>query len=129
MPASSSPDAAQDVLEVERRRYEAMCAGDADALDQLLHERLGYVHSDGTTDGKASYLAGVRSQRWAYQSIRARDQQVRMLGDAALIQGIVAIDVVIEGAPTRFEVVMITALSRDAGLWQVIHSQGTRRAA
>jgi ketosteroid isomerase-like protein len=117
-----------EVLAVEAERYGAMCAGDSAALAGILHEDLGYVHSDGTTDTRSSYLAGVEGKRWDYQSIVARDQHVRLIGDTALLQGRVNISVIIEGTPARFEVMMLTVLTRVAGRWQVIHSQGTRLA-
>ncbi len=122
-----SEDAA-DILAVEARRYEAMRAGDADALDELLHEDLRYVHSSGLSDTKASYLDSVRQRKWTYQSIEARDQSVRIYGDLALLTSRILMTVVIDDAPARFEVVMVTALSRNAGKWQVVHAQGTRAA-
>src|ERR1700712_538099 len=119
-------DGAAEALAIEKRRYDAMCSADTSTLEHLLHDDLSYVHSDGTTDGKKSYLAGIRRKKWVYKTIQARDQRVTMLGDTALIRGLVRLSVAIDGVPTRFEVVMLTALSRNKGQLQVIHSQGTR---
>lgn len=129
MPRNMPADDLAQVLAVEVVRYRAMCAGDAAVLAGLLHEDLSYVHSDGTTDTRSSYLAGVESRRWNYQSIVAHDQHVRLLGETALLQGRVDISVTIEDVATRFQVLMLTVLTRVAGRWQVIHSQGTRLAA
>lgn len=128
MPRNMPANDIAQVVAVEARRHRAMCAGDSAALAEILHDDLVYVHSGGTTDTKSTYLAGVEKGRWDYHAIDARDQHVRRIGGTALLTGRVAISVTIEGAPTRFEVMMITVLTRSRDQWQVIHSQGTRIA-
>src|SRR2546423_14683414 len=59
------------ILELEQRRFKAMCDGDAAALGVLLHADLTYTHSSGAVDSKESYTRGVRDKLWDYQSIKA----------------------------------------------------------
>ena len=54
------------IAQLEDRRYEAMLRGDVATLDHLLDDRLRYVHSNGSADGKASYLDGFRKGVWSY---------------------------------------------------------------
>src|SRR5215469_14471598 len=68
------------ILELEQRRFKAMCDGDADALGALLHDGLTYTHSSGTVDSKESYTRGVREKLWHYQSIKASDATVSIAG-------------------------------------------------
>ena len=51
------------IRELEARRYRAMIEADTAALETLLADTLVYTHSNATTDGKASYIAGVRSKK------------------------------------------------------------------
>ena len=72
------------ILELEQRRFKAMCDGDADALGALLHDGLTYTHSSGAVDSKASYTGGVRDKLWDYRSIKASDATVSLHGGAAV---------------------------------------------
>ena len=71
------------ILELEQRRFKAMCDGDADALGALLHDGLTYTHSSGALDSKESYTRGVREKLWDYRSIKASDATVSIHGSAA----------------------------------------------
>ena len=51
---------------MEDRRYAAMLYKDVKMLRSLLHDQLTYVHSSGTTDTKASYIAGLEAGTWDY---------------------------------------------------------------
>ena len=51
------------ILQLEERRYRAMCEADAATLEKLLADTLVYTHSTGAADGKAAYIAGVRDTR------------------------------------------------------------------
>ena len=85
--------------ELEDRRYRAMVAADAAALDELLADTLIYTHSNATSDTKASYLAGVRNGKWKYRGIERPVEDIQVHGDCAIITGRVRIDILIDGAP------------------------------
>src|SRR5947209_20079090 len=51
-----------EILDLEQRRFKAMCNGDADALGALLHDGLTYAHSSGASDSKRSDTRGVRGE-------------------------------------------------------------------
>jgi hypothetical protein len=67
---------AQEILALEQRRFKAMIAGDAGALEALLHRDLKYTHSSSTVDSKDSYVRGVRETLWDYRSIRTSNEAV-----------------------------------------------------
>ena len=70
--------------ELEDRRYRAMIAADAAALDELLADTLIYTHSNATSDTKASYLAGVRNGKWKYRSIERPVEDIQVHGDSVV---------------------------------------------
>src|SRR6185295_967981 len=107
------------ILALESRRFKAMCAGDADALDELLHRDLMYTHSSGAVDSKASYLRGVREKFWDYKSIKSSDERVSVYGSAALIHCRLQIDLTRQGEPRTVDSVALTVWVEDAGQWQV----------
>ena len=63
-------DAAIDEIKtLEERRYRAMIAGDAAALDELCSDDLIYTHSKGDHDDKRSYLHKVGFRYFTYLEI------------------------------------------------------------
>ena len=76
----------QTIRELESRRFRAMIEADAVALEALLADGMVYTQSSATTDGKASYIAGVKSKKWQYRQIDRPDHLVEIghIGDAGL---------------------------------------------
>jgi hypothetical protein len=69
---------------MEDRRYAAMLYKDVKMLRSLLHDQLTYVHSRGTTDTKASYIAGLKAGTWDYRCIRRSKQTIKVQKSLAL---------------------------------------------
>ena len=118
------------ILALERRRFDAMCAGDAGALDQLLHRDLTYTHSTGTVDGKQSYIGGVRERLWDYRSITTSNEVVSIHGNTALVHCRLRIDLTVKDVPKLVDSVALTVWIEDDGRWQVaaVHSTPYPRA-
>ena len=122
-----SPEAAA-ILDFEKRRFAAMCAGDAEALERILRDGMTYTHSSGIIDTKESYILGVRERRWDYQRIMPSRQQVTLLGDTALVLARWEIDVAIGGTPKHVDSTALTVLVREQGEWQVAAVHSTKFA-
>ena len=112
------------ILELEQRRFKAMCDGDADALGALLHDDLTYTHSSGAVDSKESYTRGVRDKLWDYRSIEAGDATVSLNGNAALVHCRLRIDVIARGVPRIVESVALAVWVDDGG-WTCIAVHST----
>lgn len=70
---------------LESRRYGAMTSNDLETLAALFHDDLIYTHSSGVVDTKASYLDALRSGRTRYLEVKQGEQQVKLLGEVALV--------------------------------------------
>ncbi len=75
------------ILELEQRRFKAMCDGDADALGALLHADLTYTHSSGAVDSKESY---TRASATSSGTIRASGKATRRCRSTAAPQWCIA---------------------------------------
>jgi hypothetical protein len=71
----------------ELARFAANDAADAKALGDLLDADLEYVHSNGDLDTKASFIESLTSGRRDYVSSQPTIENIRILGDVALIRG------------------------------------------
>lgn len=121
--AATDP-AIEAVLDFERRRFAAMCAGDVETLEVFMRDGMTYTHSSGIIDTKESYIRGVREKLWDYRQIRPSRQRVTLIGDTALVLARLEIDVVIAGAPKQVDSTALTVLVRENGDWRAaaIHS-------
>ena len=89
----------KEILALEDKRYAAMCGGDFDALEAMLHDELLYTHSSGLTDTKATWLSSLRLGKTKYKSAACSDRKVRLAGDTALVTGQAAIEAETNGQP------------------------------
>ncbi|MBK6658636.1 MAG: nuclear transport factor 2 family protein [Proteobacteria bacterium] len=90
-------------MALETRRYAAMTSNSLDALADLFHDDMIYTHSSGVVDTKASYLEALRSGRTRYLEVEQIEQEVRLLGEVALVIGAshIEVDVVVNGEKLR----------------------------
>jgi hypothetical protein len=114
-----------EVLALEERRLKAMIAGDADALETILHSDLKYTHSSGVVDGKESYIRGVREKLWDYLGIDADNAVMTVYGDTALIHCRLRIDLEVNGVPRQVDSLALTVWIKDEGRWQVLAVHST----
>lgn len=113
------------IRELESRRFRAMIEGDAKALEQLLADTMLYTHSTATTDGKASYIAGVTSGKWRYKKIERPEESIQVYGDSAVVTGRVTIDIVVEGAPKKMNSRYTDVWVKGPKGWQMVAWQST----
>lgn len=74
------------ILAVEKRRQDALIAGDLDVLDAIFEDSLIHIHAPGLVHTKDLLLEHVAVRR-AYIEITRQDLLVRVFGDTAVITG------------------------------------------
>ncbi|TAE41411.1 MAG: nuclear transport factor 2 family protein [Runella slithyformis] len=82
------PAVEQAVMNVEKQRFEAQVKKDYAALETLLSDDLVYVHSNGNTDSKVSYIQSIKDGKSQYDEIKSEEMKVRIYGKTAIINGI-----------------------------------------
>ena len=118
-------DIRQTIRELESRRYRAMIEADKAALEQLLADGMVYTHSNATTDGKASYIAGVTSGKWQYRKIDRPVEDIQVHGDTVVVTGQVRIDIVVEGQAKNMNSRYTDVWVKGANGWQMTAWQST----
>jgi ketosteroid isomerase-like protein len=114
------------VLALEERRRQALLAGDLPALQGLLADDLVYVHSTGTCDGKATYLAKLSGGSLKYLELNFSDLQVQSLQQAAVVSGRMAAVVSKDGQRKNVASLFMTVWGSGAdGAWRLHAHQGT----
>lgn len=112
-------DVLQEIMALERRRVEALIAGDVAALEKLMADDLVHVHGNGQLDDKAGYLHGVET-RYRFHSVERGDLSVRAYGDVAVVVGPLRQIVSVEGVekPSRISAVATQTWVRSGGSWK-----------
>ena len=113
-------DARELLLDAERRLQAAQRAGDVDALDALLDDRLVATGPDGASFGKADDLEAHRSGVLRITKLVQEDLDVLLDGDVAITRVTVSAEAVQGGVPTAGRLKYTrTWVRRDDG-WRVL---------
>ena|SRR5215470_11435628 len=116
-----------EIRAAEAALYRAMIGKDIAALDKILADDVCYIHSPGFTENKAEYLAGVRKGLYDYAAITSRNVTIKVLGDTAVMHGIVDMKVSETGKPRDLLHLLFTlAWVREGGAWRLCLRQATR---
>jgi hypothetical protein len=116
-PASDERIAA--VRAAELARFAANLGPDAKALDELLDDQLEYVHSNGEVDTKRSFIDSLVSGKRDYVSAKAEIENVRLLGDVAIIRGKARVTVADAGTARDLHIGYTDVWVWKNGRWQM----------
>jgi ketosteroid isomerase-like protein len=119
----------QTVIELDKKRMQAMAAKDIATLEALLADDLIYTHSSARLDTKKSLIGGMTRGSTVYTSVEPSDVEAQDLGDAVVLTGVAQIEVVSNGTPNAFEVRFTDVYARRDGRWQMVTWQSTRLPA
>ena len=118
-------DTRDTIRSLEDRRYRAMVAADAAALDELLADSMIYTHSSSLVDTKASYLEGMRNGKWKYKKIDRPVEDIQVHGSCAVVTGHVRIEVVVDGTPKSLNSRYLDVWLQGPKGWQMVAWQST----
>ncbi|MPQ68425.1 MULTISPECIES: nuclear transport factor 2 family protein [Pseudomonas] len=113
------------ISSLEQQRYQAMQQGDLEAFQRLAHNELVYVHSNGVRDTLASYLNKCRNGLYLYHRIEHVVQEVRTVGDTALVFGEMSADIVSHGVAKTLNNRTLSVWLKTAAHWQLLAYQPT----
>jgi hypothetical protein len=116
----------QMIIDLDRKRMDAMGAKDIAFLGEVLGDDLFYVHSSARIDTKASLIGNMQSGATVYQSVVPSDVKAQDLGDAVVLTGVAQIKVHSGGKPMAFGVRFTDVYAKRNGKWQMIVWQSTK---
>jgi ketosteroid isomerase-like protein len=114
------------VIDLDRRRMQAMAAKDVAQLEALLADDLIYTHSSARLDTKQSLITNMKSDATVYSSVEPSDVKAQDLGDVVVLTGAARIRVASQGKQLDFTVRFTDAYARRNGRWQMVVWQSTR---
>ncbi|HEY7580185.1 MAG TPA: nuclear transport factor 2 family protein [Acetobacteraceae bacterium] len=118
----------QMIIELDRKRMQAMAQKDVATLNDLLADDLIYTHSSARLDTKQSLIGAMESGATVYNAVDPSDIKAQDLGSAVVLTGIARIRVTSGGKPNAFAVRFTDVYADRGGKWQMVAWQSTRLA-
>jgi hypothetical protein len=100
-------------------RFEAAVHGNTNALEKLLADDLDYCHSNGDCQGKRAYLEAMKAGTMKYRSIEPTIDDVKMLGQVAVVLGHAQVNASRDGAVLNMAIGFTSVLVWRADRWQL----------
>jgi ketosteroid isomerase-like protein len=119
-------DNRQMIIDLDRKRMDAMARKDVAALNDLLSDDLIYCHSSARLDTKQSLIGAMESGATVYNAVEPSDVKAQDLGSAVVLTGIARIRVTSGGKPNAFGVRFTDVYANKGGKWQMVTWQSTR---
>jgi ketosteroid isomerase-like protein len=120
---SEDYEAIERIQQLEDARYAAMVSKDIETLDRLLDDKLIYMHSTGVADTKASYIDGLRTGVWDYQSVERTEQRVQVDGDIGMVFCKMSIRLITRGVFKAFDSRALAVWVRKPDGWRLLAVQ------
>lgn len=92
----------QTIKELEGQRSQALIDGDIDKVELFVGSSLHYVHSSSTDEDRALYFQRLRDGFYKYLALDCSEQDYRLFGDTVLVNGIIRVHVIANGADKDF---------------------------
>ena len=119
----------QAIIDLDKKRMQAMAEKDFATLDAVLANDLIYTHSSARLDSKQSLIGNMQSGATVYTSVEPSEVKAQDLGDAVVLTGVAQIKVVSNGKPNAFGVRFTDIYAKRNGRWQMVTWQSTRLPA
>lgn len=116
----------QTVIDLDRKRMQAMASKDVATLEALIADDLIYTHSSARLDTKRSLIDNMTSGSTVYSAVEPSDVKAQDLGDTVVLTGIAQIKVTANGNPLAFGVRFTDVYAKRDGRWQMVAWQSTK---
>ena len=113
------------ILAREQRRCAALLAADAEALAELLSDRLVFAHATAKYEDKQTLLAKMASGNIVYNTLEVTETQVVDLGETALLVSRLTASVTVAGQPRQIDNMTLSVWARESGQWRLVAYQPT----
>jgi ketosteroid isomerase-like protein len=119
-------DNGQMIIDLDKKRMDAMGKKDIATLNAVLSDDLIYCHSSARLDTKQSLIGAMESGATVYNAVEPSDVKAQDLGSAVVLTGIARIRVTSGGKPNAFGVRFTDVYANKGGKWQMVTWQSTR---
>ena len=122
-----NPDLEKAIIKIEHDMSAALTKPDADAVAKMLADAFYAVNPDGSTQGKAQFVADLKSRKFKLESNELDDMKVHVAtADIAIVTYRSTDKGDYNGHDLSGQYRWLDVLAKRNGTWQFIVSQGTK---
>jgi ketosteroid isomerase-like protein len=120
--AARGPSVSQSIKQLEIDWSEALKAGDADKVGQIVADDWTGIANDGSKETKQSLLENVKSGKDKVESVELGPMDVKVLGNVAVVQGSDTEKSISHGKDTSGKWVWMDVFVKRDGKWVAVRS-------
>ena len=120
---AKAPSVSDSVKQLENDWADAVKAGDADKLGQILGDDWVGLGPDGSKETKATWTASVKSGTMKLTSYENGPMDVKVVGNVAVVQGSDTEKSMYKGKDTSGKYVWMDVFAKRDGKWVAVRSQ------
>jgi ketosteroid isomerase-like protein len=125
--AKPNPEVEKAIIKIEHDMSAALTKPDADAAAKMLADTFYAVNPDGTTQGKAQFVADLKSGKFKLESNQLDDMKVHAANaDMAVVTYRSTDKGSFDSHDLSGQYRWLDVLAKRNGVWQFIVSQGTK---
>ena len=124
--ATEGERTAETLKQLERDWADAEKAGDGDKIGRIVADDWTGVDNDGRKLTKAQLIAHIKSRKDKTESVELRPMDVKVLGEAAVVQGSDSEKGTANGEQTSVEIIWMDVFANRDGKWVCVRSQSAR---
>jgi uncharacterized protein (TIGR02246 family) len=125
-PPAKGPSVAEAVEQIEHDWVDAVKAGDADKVGEILADDWVGVGYEGTRETKKNHLAEMKSGRAKLESFEFGPMDVKVLGSVAIVQGTnTEKSTTTDGKDSSGKYAWMDVFVKRDGRWVIVRSQST----
>jgi len=115
-----------EISESENKRYGALITADHKLLEDLIHDSLIYIHSNGVKENKNEFIRNIISKKYRYINMRREDEAIRTIGSSGIITGIGFFETMLNGEFLEVRVHFHSIWVRNGNGWKFYSWQATK---
>jgi ketosteroid isomerase-like protein len=117
---------AETLKQLERDWADAEKSGDGEKIGRIVADDWTGIDNDGRKLTKDQLIAHIRSGKGKTESVELRPMDVKVLGDAAVVQGSDVEKGTTNGEHTSVEIIWMDVFANRDGKWVCVRSQSAR---
>jgi Domain of unknown function (DUF4440) len=114
------------VLKLHEAKFRWMVKGELDSLNNILDERLQYVHSNGWIENKKEVIADIKSGKLKMNSVSVTEASARVYKGFVIVNGKGVFSVVMDGTPIDISLLYTEVYAKRQNGWLLVSRHANR---